>query len=82
MTWGNFVCISQFPRPAQPSSFAMTPRKVTGKARGQNGVASPFLWGAFIPYNVPVYPGAFCPPLPCLSPLPHETEVLIETLAS
>jgi hypothetical protein len=34
--------------------FAMTPREVTGKTRGQNGVASPFLWGSFIPYNVPV----------------------------
>jgi hypothetical protein len=38
--------------------FAMTPREITGKTRGQNGVASPFLWGSLIPYNVPVYPGA------------------------
>jgi hypothetical protein len=39
----------------------MTPREVTGKTRGQNGVASPFLWGSIIPYNVPVYPGALRP---------------------
>ena len=39
----------------------MLPRGTTGKTRGQNGVASPFLWGSCIPYNVPVYPGALCP---------------------
>jgi hypothetical protein len=38
----------------------MTIREVTGKTRGQNGVASPFLWGSFNSYNVPVYPGALC----------------------
>ena len=38
----------------------MIPREITGKTRGQNGVASPFPWGSPIPYNVPVYPGALC----------------------
>ena len=28
--------------------------------RGKTGVASAFLWGSFIRYNVPVYPGALC----------------------
>jgi hypothetical protein len=27
--------------------------------RGHNGAASPFMWGSFIPYSMPVYPGAF-----------------------
>jgi hypothetical protein len=41
--------------------FAATPREITGKTRGQNGVASPFPQGSCIPYNVPVYPGALRP---------------------
>jgi hypothetical protein len=55
-------CIfSELNRPARQYlclRFAMVPRGTTGKTRGQNGVASSFLWGSFIPYNVPVYPGA------------------------
>jgi hypothetical protein len=27
--------------------------------RGHDGAASPFMWGSFIPYSMPVYPGAF-----------------------
>jgi hypothetical protein len=40
--------------------LAVIPREITGKTRGQNGVASPFSYGSLIPYNVPVYPGALC----------------------
>jgi hypothetical protein len=31
--------------------------------RGHNGAAPPFMWGSFIPYSMPVYPGAFGPTL-------------------
>ena len=27
--------------------------------RGYDGSANPFMWGSFIPYSMPVYPGAF-----------------------
>jgi len=27
--------------------------------RGHNGAAPPFMWGSFIPYSMPVYPGVF-----------------------
>ncbi len=67
--------------------FAAIPREITGKTRGQNGVASPFLWGSFIPYNVPVYPGALCPrnsprniPVPETSLSPKHPRNIPETL--
>jgi hypothetical protein len=59
--WALGCIFSELNRPARQYlclRFAMLPRGTTGKTRGQNGVASPFLWGSFIPYNVPVYPGA------------------------
>lgn len=36
--------------------------------RGHNGAASPFMWGAFIPFSMPVYPGAFGPTPLALAP--------------
>jgi len=40
------------------STLRLPPRDDMRKTRGQDGVASPFLWGSFVPYNMPVYPGA------------------------
>ena len=37
------------------------PRGYPHMTRGHNGAASPFMWGSFIPYSMPVYPGAFGP---------------------
>ena len=42
--------------------FAVIPHEITGKTRGQKGVASPFPKGSLIP----VYPGALCPETPKL----------------
>ncbi len=51
---------SSIPSPPMPlSTLHASPRGDPRKTRGQDGVASPFLWGSFIPYNMPVYPGAF-----------------------
>ena len=40
------------------STLRRTPRDAPRKTQGQNRVAAPFLYGSFILYNMPVYPGA------------------------
>ncbi|MEA1922461.1 MAG: hypothetical protein U9N63_07385, partial [Pseudomonadota bacterium] len=37
------------------------PRGCPHMTRGHNGAVSPFMWGSFIPYSMPVYPGVFTP---------------------
>ena len=50
---------SSIPSPPMPlSTLRQPPRDDPRKTRGQDGFATPFLWGSFIPDNMPVYPGA------------------------
>ena len=35
------------------------PRGCPRMTRGRDGTATPFTWDSFIPYSMPVYPGAF-----------------------
>jgi len=35
------------------------PRGYPHMTQGHNGAVSPFMWGSFIPYSMPVYPGVF-----------------------
>ena len=41
------------------STLYVLPRGYPHMTRGHNGAASPFMWGSFIPFSMPVYPGAF-----------------------
>ena len=43
------------------STLHVWPRGCPRMTRGRNGAATPFTWGSFIPYSMPVYPGAFEP---------------------
>src|SRR5258708_25055258 len=50
---------SSTPCPSLPLSMLRTaPRDARRKTRGQDGFAAPFLSDSFIPYCMPVYPGA------------------------
>src|SRR6266581_4606892 len=55
---------SSTPCPSLPLSMLRTaPRDARRKTRGQDGFAAPFLSDSFIPYCMPVYPGARPTPL-------------------
>src|SRR3989454_9847879 len=55
---------SSTPCPSLPLSMLRTaPRDARRKTRGQDGFAAPFLSDSFIPYCMPVYPGARSVPL-------------------
>ena len=41
------------------STLHVQPRGYPRMTRGRDGAAIPFTWGSFIPYSMPVYPGAF-----------------------
>jgi len=41
------------------STLHVQPRGCPRMTRGHDGSATPFMWGSFIPYSMPVYPGAF-----------------------
>ena len=50
---------SSIPCPPVPlSTLRLPPHDDLRKTRGQDGFATPFLWGSRIPDNMPVYPGA------------------------
>src|SRR5579863_2706212 len=60
---------SSIPRPPMPlSTLHLTSRDVRRKDSRPRWVATPFLWGSFIPCYMPVYPGA-CAPLRSRLPL-------------
>ena len=57
-------------RPTLPlSTLHVQPHDCPRMTRGHDGAAIPFMWGSFIPYSMPVYPGAFrtSPLLPFLT---------------
>ena len=41
------------------STLHVQPRGCPRMTRGHDGSATLFMWGSFIPYSMPVYPGAF-----------------------
>ncbi len=57
---GTMIFRSSKPGPLIPlSTLRPTPHDATARLEARMDALPPFLWGSFIPYNMPVYPGAF-----------------------